>query len=155
MLRESLLTNVCISLVLQYFFFLFSLHALHGTTAPLLHISSSANIAYAFLCRCLMQGRKMLLYLFLGWRGLIKYGMCQYKIFFQYPEVTGPFKPKPQLIGETLFTNWAQSFRNSQWAQLHLLCAFKRLSEKQNHCLFNASVWHKCASDCVSKQLVL
>lgn len=44
MLRESLLTNPSISGA-SVLFLLFSLHALHGTTALLLHIPSSANIS--------------------------------------------------------------------------------------------------------------
>lgn len=63
MLRESLLTNPCISGA-SVLFFLFSLHALHGTMALRLHISSSANISYGIFSVSLFNAGEEKCYFF-------------------------------------------------------------------------------------------
>lgn len=100
MLRESLLTNACIPLVLQYFF-PSSLCMLCMVKLPCFctFLAVLIQLMVYFLYLCLMQGSKnVALFVFLGWHGLVKFCVFQCKI-----STTSPPKPYIQQIGSTLY----------------------------------------------------
>lgn len=102
MLRESLLTNACIPLVLQYFFSS-SLCMLCMVQLPRFctFLAVLVQLMVYFLYPCLMQGSKnVALFVFSVWHGLVTFGVCQCKIS---TSSHWPIQANIEHIGNTMY----------------------------------------------------